>query len=195
MTPIPIEPYAKVAARLLQGPLYDDETTLWHQLDQHFADIYRHFASVGLELSRHERDGLAFLQQMELNEDRDTVGLVRRYSLTYEQSLLCVILREWLDEFDGSDAMSKQLYVTKKELVERIELFFREQPNKVRQLQQIDRLISTMVDSLGFLRPIKTDSADEERYEVRRIIKHKVTNNDLEDFLRALTRPTVHVPD
>ena len=73
MNPIPIEPYAKVAARLLQGPLYDDETTMWHQLDQHFADVYRHFASVGLELSRHERDGLAFLQQIEISEDRDTV--------------------------------------------------------------------------------------------------------------------------
>ena len=116
MTPIPIEPYAKVAARLLQGPLYNDETMLWHQLDQHFTDVYRHFASVGLELTRHEQDGLAFLQQMELNEDRDTVGLVTRRSLTYEQSLLCVILREWLDEFDRLDSLSKHLYVTKKEL-------------------------------------------------------------------------------
>ena len=65
----------------------------------------------------------------------------------------------------------------------------------MRQLQQIDRLITTMVDSLGFLRPIRTDSADEDRYEVRRIIKYKVTNNDLEDFLRALTGPADTIAD
>ena len=186
MNPSSPEPYARLAGRLLQGPLYDEESGFWSQLEAHFTAVYQHFAGIGLEVVRAERDGLAFLRQMVLNPEGDTIGLIPRIPLTYEQSMLCVILREWLDEFDLSDAPGNHLYVTKKELLERIELFFKDQPNKVRQLQQIDRLLQA-IEKIGFLRIIHTDSADEERYEVRRIIKYKVTNDELEEFLRVLS--------
>jgi len=120
---IPLEPYAKVAARLLQGPLYDDETTHWQQLTLYLTNIYRSFAGLGLELVYAENDGLAFLRQLSLNDNDDTIGLIPRHPLTYEQSLICVVLREWLDEFDASDALSKQLYVSRLELLDRIGLF------------------------------------------------------------------------
>lgn len=179
---IPLEPYAKVAARLLQGPLYDDETTHWQQLTLYLTSIYRSFAGLGLELVYAETDGLAFLRQLSLNDNDDTVGLIPRHPLTYEQSLICVVLREWLDEFDASDALSKQLYVSRLELLDRIGLFLIDQPNKVRQQQQIERQISA-IEKLGFLRLLRSD---EERYEVRRIIKYKVTPRDLDLFRQAL---------
>ncbi len=178
----PLEPYAKVAARLLQGPLYDDETTHWQQLTLYLTSIYRSFAGLGLELVYAETDGLAFLRQLSLNDNDDTVGLIPRHPLTYEQSLICVVLREWLDEFDASDALSKQLYVSRLELLDRIGLFLVDQPNKVRQQQQIERQISA-IEKLGFLRLLRSD---EERYEVRRIIKYKVTPRDLDLFRQAL---------
>lgn len=179
---IPLEPYAKVAARLLQGPLYDDETTHWQQLTLYLTSIYRSFAGLGLELVYAEIDGLAFLRQLSLNDNDDTVGLISRYPLTYEQSLICVVLREWLDEFDASDALSKQLYVSRSELLDRIGLFLVDQPNKVKQQQQIERQLNA-IEKLGFLRLLRTD---EERYEVRRIIKYKVTPRDLDLFRQAL---------
>jgi hypothetical protein len=181
----PIEPYAKVVARLLQGPLYDDENTHWQQLRLHLTGVNRQFAGLGLELVYAERDGLAFLRQMLLNDESDTVGLIPRHPLTYEQSLLCVVLRDWLDEFDTSDALTKQLYVTRTELLDRIDLFLREQPNKLKQRQQMERQISA-IEKLGFIRPIRTEEATEERYEVRRILKYKVTLDDLETFREVL---------
>jgi hypothetical protein len=124
---------------------------------------------------------------MELDETGTTIGLVRRIPLEYETSLICIFLREMLDDFEINNVDQRNLYITHKQLKDHIELFFKERANKVKLLRKFDKYIEDIM-KLGFLKKISNNdnSQDEVRYEVRRIIKAKITNDVLENFNNKL---------
>lgn len=53
--------------------------------------------------------------------------LMRKQTMNYETTLLCVILREMLEEFDIKSEGTK-LFLTQKEIKERIEFFIKSKP-------------------------------------------------------------------
>jgi hypothetical protein len=180
-----ILPYAPVIVKLLQGAVYSEDK-LWDELILNRTPIDRFFRQIGLELIVEEKDGYAFLRQKE-DEEEKTIGLIRRMPLTYEQTLLCVLLREWMDEFEITDTETRNLYITHKQLRERIEMFFKEKSNQAKLLRNLDILIKDMLN-LDFLKKIEdTPYPDERRYEVRRIIKSKITADKLFEFKQKLT--------
>jgi hypothetical protein len=183
------EPYAHVIVRLLNGVIYDENEKTWNDLLQYQIPITQYFEKIAIDLIIDKKDGYAYLKQIEIDEDKNTIGLVRRMPLKYETSLICVFLREMLDDFEINNVDQRNLYITHKQLKETIELFFKEKANKVKLFAKFDSYIETIVD-LGFLKVIsKTDgSKDDTRYEVRRIIKAKVTNDVLEDFRKKLEK-------
>ncbi len=177
--------YAHVLIKLLQDVLYDEESAAWSDLLTFQIPVRDYFAKIGLELHLDEREGFAFLKQQD-GDDVKLPRLVRRVPLSYEVSLLCVLLREMLEEFDVKDVASRKCFVTAKELQEKIEIFFKDAPNKVRLLDRFDKTIQTAA-RLGFLKETPGDSLnDDMRYEVRRIIKAKITNEKLEDMKRKM---------
>lgn len=177
--------YAHVLIKLLQDVLYDEESATWSDLLTFQIPVRDYFAKIGLELHLDEREGFAFLKQQD-GEDVKLPRLVRRVPLSYEVSLLCVLLREILEEFDVKDVASRKCFVTAKELQEKIEIFFKDAPNKVRLLDRFDKTIQTAA-RLGFLKETPGDSLnDDMRYEVRRVIKAKITNEKLEEMKRKL---------
>lgn len=179
-----ILPYASVIVKLLQGAVYYEDK-LWGELILHQTPIDRFFRLIGVELIVEEKDGYAFLRQKE-DEEGKTIGLIRRMPLTYEQTLLCVLLREWLDEFEITDTETRNLYVTHKQFRERIEMFFKEKSNQAKLLRNLDTLIKDML-GLDFLKKIEDAPYPEERkYEVRRIIKSKITADKLFEFKQKL---------
>lgn len=186
---ITTEPYAPVIVRLLQGGIYDDNEKMWNELLLHEMQVREYFGRIGIELIIDKRDGYAFLRQVELDEEGRTIGLIRRMPLSYEVTLICVLLREWLDEFEVSDTDTRNLYVTHKALRERMELFFKEKSNQMKLLKELDRYIDDII-KLGFLKIIRKADGhrDEMQYEVRRIIKAKITNDKLEEFRSKLAR-------
>lgn len=178
-------PYASVIVKLLQGAVYYEDK-LWNQLILHQTPIDRFFRQIGIELIVEEKDGYAFLRQKE-NEEGKTIGLIRRMPLTYEQTLLCVLLREWLDEFEITDTETRNLYIKHKQFRDRIEMFFKEKSNQAKLLRNLDALIKDML-GLDFLKKIEdTSDPDEQKYEVRRIIKSKITADKLFEFKQKLT--------
>jgi hypothetical protein len=181
------EPYAHVAVRLLNGVLYDENEKLWSDLLQYQVPISQFFEQIAIDLIVDKKDGYAYLKQIEIDEEGNTIGLVRRIPLKYEISLICVFLREMLDDFEINNVDQRNLYITHKQLKDNIELFFKEKANKVKLLSKFDNYIDQIVE-LGFLKKIGTadNSKDETRYEVRRIIKAKITNDVLEDFKKKL---------
>ena len=181
------EPYAPVIVKLLQGTLYDDNEKVWTDLLQHQISIAQYFEKIAIDLIIDKKDGYAYLKQIELDEEKNTIGLMRRTPLKYETSLICVFLREMLDDFEITNVDQRNLYITHKQLKETIELFFKEKSNKVKLFAKFDNYIDAIVD-IGFLKIInKSDyTKDETRYEVRRIIKAKITNDVLEDFKKKL---------
>lgn len=181
-------PYASVIVQLYRGTIYSDTPKVWNELLLHQYEINRYVEQIGLELIVERKDGYAFLQQV-TDEDGKTVGLIRRMPLTYEQTLLCVLLREWMDEFEIADTENRNLYIAHKEFRERIEIFFRESSNQVKLFKNLDGLIRDMVE-LDFLKHLKRENDTEEDaiYEVRRIIKSKISSEQLEGFKQKLIK-------
>lgn len=181
------EPFAHVIVKLLQDTLYDENEKVWNDLLQYQIPITQYFDKIAIDLILEKEDGYAYLKQIELDEEKNTIGLVRRTPLKYEPSLICVFLREMLDDFETNNVDQRNLYITHKQLKETIELFFKEKANKVKLFAKFDSYIDTIVD-VGFLKIISKpeNSKDETRYEVRRIIKAKITNDVLENFKKKL---------
>ncbi|MDO5570239.1 MAG: DUF4194 domain-containing protein [Bacteroidales bacterium] len=180
-------PFAEAVVKLLQGVIYSESKTLWNDLLSYQKQIQDYISQIGLELIIEKNDGYAFLRQYELDETGKIIGLNRRQSLSFEHTLLCVLLREWLDEFESSQNADDIMIITHNELRNRIEIFFKEQSNKVRLLKELDKYIKDMV-KLGFLRQYNNENKNEEilQYEVRRIIKSRITTDKLEEFKQKL---------
>lgn len=186
------EPYAPVIVKLLNGTLYSENEKVWNDLLQHQISITQYFEKIAIDLIVEKKDGYAYLKQIEIDEEKNTIGLVRRTPLKYETSLICVFLREMLDDFEINNVDQRNLYITQKQLKENIELFFKEKTNKVKMLSKFDSYIESIVD-IGFLKvlPGTYNSKDDTRYEVRRIIKAKITNDVLEDFKKKLEQDAI----
>ena len=120
------EPYAHIIVKLLQDTLYDENEKVWNDLLQYQIPITQYFDKIAVDLIVEKEDGYAYLKQIEIDEEKNTIGLVRRTPLKYEPSLICVFLREMLGDFETNNVDQRNLYVTHKQLKETIELFFKE---------------------------------------------------------------------
>lgn len=181
------EPYAHIIVKLLQGVVYDDNPKTWNDLIQYRLEVTQYFQKIAIDLIIEPQDRYAYLKQISIDEEDNTIGLVRRMPMKYELSLLCVLLRMLIDDFEVSSTEQQNLYISHKRLKEELEIFFKEKSHKVKMIKELDRYIE-QAEGLGFLKAIdkETKVKDETRYEVRRIIKAKITNDKLEEFKRKL---------
>ncbi len=170
-------PYAPVVLKLLKDVLYYDDRH-WETLLSYAAPIQNHFASIGLLLHIDEAEGYAYLTQPDSDPDTDASEplprLVRRIPLTREATLLSVLLREALQQWDSHG--QERLVLPKSRLHEMLLPFYPEQTNMVRIGDKIDGVIKQVV-KVGFLHKLNTPG--EEVYELRRIIKAKITADKL----------------
>ncbi len=181
-------PYASLILKLLQGVIYYDDKQ-WEQLISYAAPIRRHFADIGLRLHVDEVEGYAYLTQP---DDEDALvrlpRLVRRMPLTYEATLLCVLLRENLQQFDAHSPDETRFVLSRVQIQEMMRMFFTEQTDMTKIDRRIDGAIR-QIEKISFLK--KLNSSDEELYEVRRIIKAKISADtlvDIRDQLQAELR-------
>jgi hypothetical protein len=178
-------PYAKTTVRLLQGVVYNDDLC-WKDLIQNQLSITQYLEKIGIELVVDEAEGYAYIKQIELDEDGNTVGLVRRTPMTYEASLICIFLRERLDDFDSQAPMNNRCTVSAKQLKEDIQLFFKEKPNVKKFIRDLDRHIAKVVE-YGFLKEIIGKGIESENlYEIKRIITAKITSDEIEIFKKKM---------
>ncbi len=184
-----LAPYATVVVKLLQGPVYDEAKTVWNELLLYQKQISMYLEQIGLELIVEKNDGYSFVRQIELDETGKTIGLIRRLPLTFEQTLLCVLLREWIDEYETDIKENEALVISHTDFRDRIEVFFRESSNKAKLLKELDKYIKDMV-RFGFLKPIDSEGDDSQAlsYEVKRIIKSRITSEKLEEFKAKLQK-------
>lgn len=182
-----IAPYAKSAVKLLQGPVFEDQPDVWNEIIQYQVELIQYFEKIALELIIDKRDGYAYLKQIELDESGSTIGLVRRMPLTYDLTVVCVLLREWLLEFESNDLETTNLYITPKQFRDRMEMFFKEKANELKFIRDLNRHLDQCVE-MGFLKLVHKDAVnmDENRYEVKRIIKARVTTEELSRFKKQL---------
>ena len=182
----PILPFTPVFIKLLKGPVEYLEKTAWEQLLQYQAELTRFLQQLGLVLVLEKDDGYAYLEQSRLDEEDNVAGWVRRIQLGYEESILLVLLRDMMAEFEVGEASTRELIKKRREIKEYAELFFKENPSRVKFIRDLDRLIDR-VEELDFLEKVENgDLYDEEKFRIKKIIKARVDNELLENFKQQL---------
>jgi len=180
-----MEKYAPLIVKLLQTIIYDDEKSVWNDLLAFQHQVRSYFAVIGIELILNEHEGFAYLSQPDNAEGEplQVPRLVRRMPISYEVTLLCVVLREALEEFDVKNTDARKLFLTSKDMKDRIELFFRERTDRVKLLEKLDVYINAAV-ALGFLKEadVRSHDALNKTFEVRRVLKSKMNNEKLEEI-------------
>ena len=182
-------PFAAVIIKLLQGPVYADDKNIWRELLGWQSAVQEYFGKIGMELIITEQDGFARVMQPDAdeNDDNPLPRLMKKQSLNYEATLLAVMLREGLEEFDVKSEGTK-FYLTQKEIKERIELFYKEQTNKSKLWKDLSKPITSLIN-IGILKLNREDTVnkDNSQYEIKRIIKAFISNDKLEEIKNKLS--------
>jgi len=174
---------ASAIVALMQGVVYRESAEdVWATLDRRGAPVRDHFATVGVDVVVDDTEGFAYLRVQEPDEGEDPLPrLVKRRTLTYNLSLLLVLLRKRLVEFETSSSDGK-LVLTRDQLVDLVAIFLPDATDEARAIERIDTTIRQAAD-LGFLRELRSQPG---HWEVRRILKAYVDAQTLSDFAGKL---------
>lgn len=166
-----------VVTRLFKGVLYaENDEKVWQSLLGLTSHIRDYVSVLGLELILDESEGYAFLRSRE-DPDGTLPRLIARRTLTFNVSLLLVLLRRRLMEFDINSSEIR-LIMTEQDIVDMVSLFRPDSSNEARNLDRLRTDIKKVVE-LGFLRKLKGQA---DTYEVARILKAYVDAQWLEEF-------------
>ncbi|MCZ4537422.1 MULTISPECIES: DUF4194 domain-containing protein [unclassified Gordonia (in: high G+C Gram-positive bacteria)] len=169
--------------RLMRGVVYrESDEDIWATLERLGAGVRDHFTTIGVDVIVDESEGYAYLRSHPEEEGEEPLPrLVRRRALTYNVSLLLVLLRKRLLEFEITGGEGR-LVLSTDQIVEMLQLFQAESTNEARLVEQADNTIKKAVE-LGFLRQLRGQT---DQWEVRRIIKAYVDAQTLSDFAGKL---------
>ena len=181
-----ILPFTSVFIRLLKGPLEYLEKSNWEKLLQHKHELQSFLLSLGLIMTLDEEDGYAFLKHNFTEDDNIGFSWIQRRALSYEESIMLVLLREMMAEFETGESTNRELIRKRREIKEQAELFFKENASRVKFMKEIDRLIEK-AEEYGFLhREEQHEIADEQRFRICKIIKARIGAEELDDFYQQL---------
>jgi len=175
---------ATAIIRLMQGVVYrESDEDAWETLQRSGAQVRDHFAIIGVDIVVDEDEGYAFLRsRAPADEGEEPLPrLVRRRRLTYHVSLLLVLLRKRMVEFETGGGAGR-LVLTTEQMVEMLRLFQAESGNDARLVDSAGSTIKKVAE-LGFLKQLR-DQTD--HWEVRRILKAYVDAETLSDFAGTL---------
>ena len=166
-----------VVTRLFKGVLYAEaDEKVWQSLLGLSSQVRDYVSVLGLDLILDESEGYAFLKSRE-DPDGTRPRLIARRTLTFNVSLLLVLLRRRMLEFDINSS-EVRLIMTEHDIVDMVSLFRPESSNEARTLDRLRADIKKVVE-LGFLRKLKGQA---DTYEVARILKAFVDAQWMEEF-------------
>ena len=179
------KPYSKATVKLLKG-VVERNSNVWDDIIHYRNEIQEYISQIGLELIVKEDEGFAFVRQFEDSEGK-TLGLVQRRQIGFEISIVLVVLRQSLEEFDSNPIqLATEKFITDIEIKDELELFLREGYNKLKFQKDLNSHIKKVVE-LGYLKEIsRTES--ETTYRIHRIIKEKITLDILQEFKLKLQK-------
>lgn len=187
--PPEVHEWSLAAVRLLQGVVYHDDGAPWDLLLRFTSRLEEYFAAIGLRLVVDEPEGFAYVRQLDPDDDGelpagyDTLPrLYRRVRLSYDATLLCVLLRDELRRFEEEDVDNERCVVSTSELFEQWKSFFTSEHDEVRLKKALD----TALRKLDDLRFVRRFSEEPEEWEIRRILKARLSAAELEKLKLAL---------
>ncbi len=178
------KPYSKAIILLLKKTV-EKGSPVWEDVINYQREIQEYLAVIGLELILKQDEGFAFVKQIVFDDDT-TFNLVSRRQLGFEVSIVVIVLRQLLEDYDNNpvETQSTDMIITSNEIKEEVRLFLPQNYNRVKLEKDLDTNIQRVAD-LGFLKEMKRNG-DEVRYKIHRIIKEKVTLDDLDTFKKKL---------
>jgi len=184
-----VAPYAPALIHLLQGVI-DVEDEIWNLVLSYRTPIESYFAQMGLALYVNETNGYAFLWQPDLQDEKGAAlalpRLTRRQKLGYSVTLLLVLIREELNQFDTTNVDSRRLLIPREALLDKMRPFYAKSDDARAAAKAMDRDINQVVD-FGFLKPIKRGQSVTD-YVVRPVLKAKITSDELETLHAQLVQ-------
>jgi len=179
-----IKPYSKAIVKLLKSPV-ERNSPVWDDVVNYQIEIQDYISQIGLELIVKKDEGFAFVKQYEDSEG-NTLGLIVRRQIGFETSIILVVLRQSLEEFDSNPTQFQvaEKFITDSEIKEELELFLQEGYNRLRFLKDLDKYIKNVVD-LGYLKEVSKKD-NQTKYQIHRIIKEKITLDILQEFKTKL---------
>lgn len=180
----PTEEFGIPAVYLLRGILYRHQEDAWNLLLRHRARLQEYFTPLDLELIVDEGEGYSYLRQRSRDQETDNnfPRLMSRRTLSYPITLLLVLLRKRLLEFEAEGSETR-LVVSLSDIVEMMRIYWAElDTNERKREDQLQLHIKKLV-LYGFLKPLK---AEKDRFEVGRILKAFVPIEKLNEILDKL---------
>ena len=178
-----IKPYSKAIVKLLKSTV-ERNSNVWEDVINYQNEIQEFISQIGLELIVKKDEGFAFVKQFE-NSEGNTLGMVQRRQIGFETSIVLVVLRQSLEDFDSNPTqLATEKFITNTEIKDELELFLPESFNRVKFIKELDRYINAAVE-LGYLKEINKKDT-ETKYQIHRIIKEKITLDILQDFKAKL---------
>ena len=179
--------WSPVAVRLLQGVIYgDDNTELWDVLLANVSALSEYFSKIGLALIVDEPDAMAYLRQIDEEDSAIDSAVVprlfRRTPLGYDATLLCVLLRDELRQFEEQDVQNERCVILQAELFVLWEAFYPDEKDDVK----LNRQLSVTLKKLEELKFVRLFEKDPPSWEIRRILKARVPLGDLERLRLSL---------
>ena len=176
-------PYSIAIVKLLKG-IVDRSSNVWDDIINYQIEIQDYISKIGLELIVKKDDGFAFVKQFEDDEGK-TLGLVQRQQIGFERSIVLVVLRQSLEEFDNNPTqLASEKFITNAEIKDELELFLPEGYNKLKFQKDLNKHIEKVV-KLGYLKEVSRKE-NETRYQIHRIVKEKITPDILQEFKTKL---------
>ncbi len=176
---------AKVAIiLLLKGIFYkkDNEKAFFELIGNSYNSIVQYFQTIGLEVLIFEDDGYAYLQNIDYEDEQESLPkLINSRPLSYKVSLLCVLLRQKIAQFEMQNEDERAI-ISKDDIISNILIFLDVKFNEVKIKKEIESTIKK-VEDLGFLKKLKTD---DESYEIKTSIKAFIDVAWLDEFDKRL---------
>lgn len=177
----------------LMGGIVDreDNPALWQRLIDLRQRVAEYVAAMGLDLILDEAEGYGYLRQRRAAPgEPELPRLIARRQLGYSVSLLLVLLRRKLAEFDadGGDEGSSRLIVDGTGIAEMARMFLADTANEAKLMDRVETDVKKIVE-MGFLRRLR---GSEDRFEVRRMLKSFVDAQWLNEFEMRLAEYRAH---
>ena len=183
-------PWSLAAVRLLQGVVYAEEEKVWNLVLGSKSPLQSYFSQLGLLLIVDESEGFAFLRQFE--EDEYPVGqaalpkLFRRVPMNYGATLLCVLLRDLLRQFEEEEVDNERCLVETTKLLADWKNFFPIDQDEVQKQKELRSALRKLED----LKLVRKFGDEPETWEVRRILKARLPAAELETLKLKLLAAT-----
>lgn len=201
--------WSAVAIKLLKGPLYrrQEKKETWDSLLTYKASLDEYFGVLGLRVFLENIDGYAFLEEIgerldegmedeeaeaEAPEKSSLPRLVRKTALSYQASMLSVLLRYEIEKFETSQSEADSAIMRKSEIAALYRSFSKDRADEIRQMKSLDKTLKTLCSLTYLFTSPETFSegevSDDAEFELSPILKARIDTAFMKELLEKMKR-------